>query len=64
MAELVKQGKVKYSGLSETIKRTNQEHPITALQMEYSLWSRDAEGIVLETCKQLGLGFISYSSLG
>lgn len=62
MAELVKQGKVKYSGLSETIKRTNQEHP--TLQIEYSLWSRDAEGIVLETCKQLGLGFISYSSLG
>ncbi|UYZ84539.1 aldo/keto reductase [Entomomonas sp. E2T0] len=68
MAELVKQGKVRYLGLSEalpeTIKRANQVHPITALQMEYSLWSRDAEGIILETCEQLGISFISYSPLG
>lgn len=50
--------------LPETMRRSNQVRPITVLQMEYSLWSRDAEGIILETCEQLGISFISYSPLG
>jgi aryl-alcohol dehydrogenase-like predicted oxidoreductase len=68
MSELVKQGKVKYLGLSEaapsTLKRAMKVHPITALQSEYSLWSRDPEDQVLGTCRQLGIGFVSYSPLG
>ena len=68
MAELVKAGKVKYLGLSEaapeTIERAHKVHPITALQTEYSLWSRDVEGGVLETCRKLGIGFVPYSPLG
>ncbi len=68
MAELVKAGKVRYLGLSEagpeTIKRAHKIHPITALQTEYSLWSRDPEAEILPTVKQLGIGFVPYSPLG
>ena len=68
MAELVRQGKVRYLGLSEaapaTIRRANQVHPISALQTEYSLWSRDPEDEVLPTCRELGIGFVAYSPLG
>jgi len=68
MADLVKQGKVKYIGLSEvdagTIRRAHKIHPITALQTEYSLWSREPEHEVFEVCKELGITFVSYSPLG
>ncbi len=68
MAELVEQGKVRFLGLSEaapgTIRRAAKVHPIAALQTEYSLWSRDPEGEILETCRQLGIGFVAYSPLG
>lgn len=68
MAELVKQGKVRFLGLSEasseTLKRAYKVHPITALQSEYSLWSRDPEDGVLQTCRELGIGFVPYSPLG
>jgi aryl-alcohol dehydrogenase-like predicted oxidoreductase len=68
MAELVRAGKVKHLGLSEaspeTIRRAHAVHPITALQSEYSLWSRDPEGGALETCRELGIGFVAYSPLG
>jgi len=68
MAQLVKEGKVKYIGLSEasaqTIRRAYQVHPITAIQMEYSLWTRDAEDEILPLCKELGIGFVAYSPLG
>ncbi len=68
MAELVKQGKVRYLGLSEaganTIRRAHQVHPITALQTEYSLWSRDPEDEILPTVRELGIGFVPYSPLG
>jgi aryl-alcohol dehydrogenase-like predicted oxidoreductase len=69
MAELVKEGKVKYLGLSEasaeTLRRAQKVHPITALQSEYSLWTRDIEdNDVLATCRELGIGFVSYSPLG
>jgi len=68
MAELVKEGKVRYIGLSEaapaTLRRASKVHPITALQTEYSLWSRDPEGELLETCRELGIGFVAYSPLG
>lgn len=68
MAELVKQGKVKYIGLSEagidTIKRAAKVHPISALQTEYSLWTRDPEDGILQTCRDLGIGFVAYSPLG
>ena len=68
MAELVKAGKVKYLGLSEaapeTIERAHKVHPITALQTEYSLWSRDPERELLATCRRLGIGFVPYSPLG
>ena len=68
MAELVKQGKVRYLGLSEaganTIRRAHQVHPITALQTEYSLWSRDPEEEILPTVRELGIGFVPYSPLG
>jgi aryl-alcohol dehydrogenase-like predicted oxidoreductase len=68
MAELVKEGKVRYLGLSEasadTIRRANAVHPISALQSEYSLWSRDPEDGVLQTCRELGIGFVPYSPLG
>ncbi len=68
MADLVRQGKVRYLGLSEaapaTIRRACAVHPIAALQTEYSLWTRDAEGEVLPTCRELGVGFVAYSPLG
>lgn len=68
MAELVKAGKVRYLGLSEagpeTLRRAHAVHPITALQTEYSLWTRDPEGGVLDTCRKLGVGFVAYSPLG
>jgi aryl-alcohol dehydrogenase-like predicted oxidoreductase len=68
MAELVKQGKVRYLGMSEaapdTLRRAHKVHPITALQTEYSLWSRDPEDEVLPTVRQLGIGFVAYSPLG
>lgn len=68
MAELVKEGKIRYIGLSEasanTLRRANIVHPITALQTEYSLWSRDVEAEILPTCRELGIGFVAYSPLG
>jgi aryl-alcohol dehydrogenase-like predicted oxidoreductase len=68
MAELVKQGKVRYLGLSEaspqTLRRAVKVHPISALQTEYSLWSRDPEDEILATCRELGIGFVAYSPLG
>jgi aryl-alcohol dehydrogenase-like predicted oxidoreductase len=68
MAELVKDGRVRYLGLSEAnsdnIRRANAIHPITALQTEYSLWSRDPEDDILATCRELGIGFVPYSPLG
>ena len=68
MAELVREGKVRYLGLSEagpdTLRRAAKVHRITALQSEYSLWSRDPENGILETCRELGIGFVAYSPLG
>lgn len=68
MGRLVEEGKVRYLGLSEagpkTIQRAHKEHPITAVQNEYSLWTRDPEEGVLETCRELGIGFVPYSPLG
>ena len=68
MADLIKAGKVRHIGLSEaapaTIRRAHAVHPITALQTEYSLWSRDPEGELLATCRELGIGFVAYSPLG
>jgi aryl-alcohol dehydrogenase-like predicted oxidoreductase len=68
MARLVQDGKVRYLGLSEaapaTIRRAQATHPITALQTEYSLWSRDPEEEVLPACGELGIGFVAYSPLG
>jgi len=68
MAELVRAGKVRYLGLSEaapaTIRRAHRVHPISALQTEYSLWSRDPEDEILPTVRELGIGFVPYSPLG
>jgi aryl-alcohol dehydrogenase-like predicted oxidoreductase len=68
MGELVKEGKVRFLGLSEaspaTLRRGHAEHPITALQTEYSLWSREPEDELLATCDELGIGFVPYSPLG
>ena len=69
MAELVREGKVRFLGLSEaspeTLRRAMKVHPITALQTEYSLWTRDPESNgVLDTCRELGVGFVAYSPLG
>ncbi len=68
MAQLVREGKVRYLGLSEagsqTIRRAHAVHPITALQSEYSLWTRDPEDGILATCRELGIGFVAYSPLG
>lgn len=68
MADLVRAGKIRYLGLSEagpaTIRRAHAVHPITALQTEYSLWSRDPEDGVLALCRELGIGFVAYSPLG
>jgi aryl-alcohol dehydrogenase-like predicted oxidoreductase len=68
MAELVQEGKVRFLGLSEaapdTIRRAHAVHPITALQTEYSLWSREPEGEILPTVRELGIGFVPYAPLG
>jgi aryl-alcohol dehydrogenase-like predicted oxidoreductase len=68
MARLVEAGKVRYLGLSEaaaaTLRRAHAEHPIAALQSEYSLWSRDVEAEILPACRELGIGFVPYSPLG
>jgi len=68
MAELVHEGKVRFLGLSEagadTIRRAHAVHPITALQSEYSLWTRDPEAEILGVCRELGIGFVPYSPLG
>jgi aryl-alcohol dehydrogenase-like predicted oxidoreductase len=68
MKSLVESGKVRHLGISEassaTIERANAVHPVTALQSEYSLWSRDPEDGVLATCRRLGVGFVAYSPLG
>jgi aryl-alcohol dehydrogenase-like predicted oxidoreductase len=68
MADLVREGKVRYLGLSEaapaTIRRANEEYPISALQTEYSLWTRDPEDEILPLCRELEIGFVAYSPLG
>jgi len=68
MAELVKQGKTRFIGLSEagaeTLRRAHAVHPITSVQTEYSLWTRDPEQSVLAVCRELGIGFLAYSPLG
>ena len=68
MAQLVKEGKIRYIGLSEagaqTMRRAVKVHPIAALQTEYSLWSRDPEDGILAACRELGIGFVAYSPLG
>src|SRR5262249_12173543 len=68
MAELVEQGKVRHLGLSEaapdTIRRAHDTHPITALQTEYSLWSRDPQDAILPALRELGIGVVAYSPLG
>ena len=68
MSELVREGKVRFLGLSEagpdTIRRAHKVHPISALQTEYSLWTRDPEDGVLQTVRELGIGFVAYSPLG
>jgi aryl-alcohol dehydrogenase-like predicted oxidoreductase len=68
MAQLVKQGKVRYLGLSETsvatLRRAHKVHPIAVLQTEYSLWTRDPEDGILDACAELGIGFVPYSPLG
>src|SRR5262249_11743084 len=68
MAELVRAGKVRFLGLSEasaaTIRRAHATHPISALQTEYSLWTRDPEAEILATVRELGIGFVAYSPLG
>jgi aryl-alcohol dehydrogenase-like predicted oxidoreductase len=68
LAQLVKDGKIRYIGLSEasaaTLRRAATVHPITALQTEYSLWTRDPEEEILPTCRELGIGFVAYSPLG
>ena len=68
LAELVKEGKIRHIGLSEasakTLRRAVKVHPITALQTEYSLWTRDPEKEILAACRELGIGFVAYSPLG
>src|SRR5678816_123890 len=68
MAEAVRQGKARFLGLSEaapaTIRRAHAVHPISALQTEYSLWSREPEDEILPTVRELGIGFVAYSPLG
>jgi aryl-alcohol dehydrogenase-like predicted oxidoreductase len=68
MAQLVEEGKIRYIGLSEaspqTLRRAARVHPITALQTEYSLWTRDPEQGILAACRELGIGFVAYSPLG
>jgi aryl-alcohol dehydrogenase-like predicted oxidoreductase len=68
LARLVRQGKVRHLGISEaapkTLRRAHATHPMAALQTEYSLWTRDAEGELLDTCRELGIGYVAYSPLG
>lgn len=68
MSDLVNEGKVRCLGLSEAssaeLRRAHDEHPITALQTEYSMWSRDVEGDILDTCRELNIAFVAYSPLG
>jgi len=68
MAQLIREGKIRHIGLSEaapeTLRRAVNVHPVTALQTEYSLWSRDPENEILATCRELGIGFVAYSPLG
>jgi len=68
LADLVKEGKVRAIGLSEasaaTLRRAHAVHPVSALQSEYSLWTRDPEGEILDTCRELGIGFVPFSPLG
>ncbi|CAK9166852.1 unnamed protein product [Ilex paraguariensis] len=68
LKKLVEEGKIKYIGLSEaspnTIRRAHVVHPITAIQLEWSLWTRDAEEEVISTCRELGIGIVPYSPLG
>ena len=68
MERLVEQGKIRHLGMSEaaidTLRRAHEVHPITALQTEYSLWSRDPEDGLLDVCRELGIGFVAYSPLG
>ena len=68
MADLVKEGKIRHIGLSEvsaqTLRRACKVHPITAVQTEYSLWTREPEGGILKACRELGVGFVPYSPLG
>src|ERR1700722_5369981 len=68
MAELVEAGKIKHLGICEvgaaTIRRAHAVHPIAAIQIEYSLWSRDVEADILPLCRELGIGFVAYSPLG
>src|SRR5579884_3193421 len=68
MAELVRQGKVRHLGICEagaaTIRRAHRVHPIAAVQIEYSLWTRDVEAEILSLCEELGIGFVAYSPLG
>jgi aryl-alcohol dehydrogenase-like predicted oxidoreductase len=68
LKKLVEEGKIKYIGLSEasasTIRRAHAVHPITAVQIEWSLWSRDVEEDIIPTCRELGIGIVAYSPLG
>ncbi|MED6107055.1 hypothetical protein PIB30_010501 [Stylosanthes scabra] len=68
LKKLVEEGKIKYIGLSEaspsTIRRAHAVHPISAVQLEWSLWTRDAEEEVIPTCRELGIGIVAYSPLG
>ncbi|KAD1501659.1 hypothetical protein E3N88_42719 [Mikania micrantha] len=68
LKKLVEEGKIKYVGLSEasasTIRRAHAVHPITAIQLEWSLWSRDVEQEIIPTCRELGIGIVAYSPLG
>ncbi|KAG2277176.1 hypothetical protein Bca52824_059731 [Brassica carinata] len=68
LKKLVEEGKIKYIGLSEasasTIKRAHAVHPVTAVQLEWSLWTRDVEEDIVPACRELGIGIVSYSPLG
>ena len=68
MSELVRHGKVRHLGICEagatTIRRAHTTHPLSAVQIEYSLWTRDVEAEILPLCKKLGIGFVAYSPLG
>ena len=68
MSDLVREGKVRHLGICEagaaTIRRAHAIHPLSAVQIEYSLWTRDVEAEILPLCKELGIGFVAYSPLG